>query len=76
MAAWRAWCKSRELSPLVGALAIAKGMTGVKCAVVGVDSVSQLKEIVSAWRSAPVLEDTTVACADEKLIDPRQWRMA
>lgn len=76
MAMWRTWCKNRGFSPLVGALAIAKGIPGVKYVVVGVDSVVQLKEIVSAWHGAPVVVDAAVACSDPELIDPRRWRAA
>lgn len=72
--AWHAWCADRGFTPLVGALAIAKGTFGVKYVIVGVDSLTQLKAIISAWDSAPAVVDETFASADLELIDPRRWK--
>jgi aryl-alcohol dehydrogenase-like predicted oxidoreductase len=76
LAAWRAWCAQRNLSPLSAALAVARGLPRVSCCLVGVDRVAQLREILAAWRAAVPLTAPALACDDEDVIDPRRWKAA
>lgn len=76
LAAWHAWCAERGFSPLVGALGTAKANTRVRCVIVGVDSVAQLKAIVSAWNDARPMTDAALACTNPNVIDPRCWKVA
>ncbi|MCG3189255.1 MAG: hypothetical protein LKCHEGNO_01546 [Burkholderiaceae bacterium] len=70
---WHAWLREAGLTPLVGALGIAKGVPGPSHCVVGVDNVGQFEEIVAAWREAPVLHAEALAESDLGVIDPRLW---
>lgn len=71
--AWQRWCRSSGMSPLEGALAVAKSLSPVKYLIIGVDSVRQLDQIVSAWRSTTPATVAELACADPNVFDPRRW---
>jgi hypothetical protein len=75
LAAWRDWCAVRGLEPLVAALGVAKSLPGLRCCVVGVDTLAQLEEIIAAWREAPLLEARSLSSEDEDVIDPRRWTL-
>ncbi|KTD24306.1 putative aldo/keto reductase family protein [Legionella lansingensis] len=71
--AWQNWCNHHGLSPLQAALSIAKGLPGVRYCVVGVDRLSHLEEIMSAWDSITPMSDLALATTDQDIIDPRCW---
>ncbi len=69
---WHGWLESTEFSAVQACLAYPLSFPGVDRVVVGVDSVSQFEQIVSAERSVPVdLPD--LSCAAEDLINPARW---
>lgn len=72
--AWHRWCNENGYSPLKAALGIVKAMAGVDYCVVGVDSASQLEEILVAWEEAPVLQAPNLACNLAQVTDPRLWK--
>jgi aryl-alcohol dehydrogenase-like predicted oxidoreductase len=76
LGSWETWRVERGLSRLQAALAIAKGLPGVRYCVVGVDRFSHLEEVAEAWLSADVLVAPELAILDQDVIDPRRWRAA
>lgn len=70
---WHVWCNERGMAPLRAALAIAKGLPGVRYCVVGVDGVDQLEQIAAQWHGAPTLVAHELAEARREVIDPRCW---
>lgn len=71
---WDDWCAERDVSPLAGALAIAKSFTAVDYCLVGVDSLTQLVDIVATWSETPAMPAPELAGHDARVFDPRQWR--
>lgn len=74
-ARWVSWCRGGHADPVTAALAIARGLPGVRLCVLGVDRVSQLDEILSAAAAAPRVAPE-LACDDPDVIDPRRWPAA
>lgn len=70
---WSKWCKENELTPLQAALSIVKSFTGVRYCVVGVDNLSHLEEILTAWNSSIPLSAPELATNNLDIIDPRRW---
>lgn len=70
---WHSWCAQRDLAPLSAALSIVRGLPGVSGCVVGVDSATQLVQIVDAWECARPLQAPELAVDDPQVIDPRRW---
>lgn len=73
---WHAWCRERGMAPLVGALAIVKGMPDVSHCVVGVDSLEHLDAIAEAWDIAVPEYAAGLALNVIEVIDPRRWKIA
>jgi aryl-alcohol dehydrogenase-like predicted oxidoreductase len=73
---WRRWCAERGLSQLRGALALAKGMAGVRYAVVGVDTSAHLEAILREWDSVQPIRAQELSCDVQAIIDPRRWSAA
>jgi len=73
---WLAWCASREVSPLVAALGITRGLPGVQACVVGVDRRSHLQEILDAATVAVPMDAPELHCDHLDVIDPRRWNAA
>ena len=71
--AWRKWCEEHQLSPLQAALSIAKGLPGIRYCVVGVDKLSHLEEILTAWNHAVPLTASSLSTDNMDIIDPRLW---
>lgn len=73
---WSSWCSEHSVPPLQAALACARRLTGVERLVVGVDSVTQLQEVLAADSlDAPVPPDELLS-EDRELIEPSHWRLA
>lgn len=70
---WHEWCAERSLTPLTGALSIAKGFANCDLCVVGVNDASQLGQIVKAWGEAKPIVAKDLACDNPKVYDPRLW---
>lgn len=73
LARWHAWCQAQDLAPLRAALAIAKGMTGARYCVVGVDDVAQFEEIAADWYDTEPMAAPELATSRAAVIDPRCW---
>lgn len=73
---WHAWCRRHHIAPLNAALAIAKGLPGASHCVVGVDDLAQFEAIAVAWRDAAARDAPELAVDDERVVDPRCWRVA
>lgn len=70
---WHHWCETKELSPLVAALATVKAMQGVDYCIVGVDDAAQFDQIAEAWHSSPAIAAPELVTQDLDVIDPRRW---
>jgi aryl-alcohol dehydrogenase-like predicted oxidoreductase len=71
---WLAWCADNELAPLEAAIGFAQGLPGVERVVVGVDSLSQLEQILAAAAGAAAPPDDL--CSDDRdLIEPSRWKL-
>jgi aryl-alcohol dehydrogenase-like predicted oxidoreductase len=71
---WDRWRAETDLSPLAAALAVAKSFDAVDYCLVGVDSIAQLGDIVTAWDATPAIRAPELAGDDPRVFDPRQWR--
>ncbi len=71
------WLAEHSLSPVHGALAFLRQTDDIDYAILGVTSVSELKELIDAWGSAtPKAPDFRhFACSEEKYVDPRFWTL-
>ena len=70
---WQGWLRHRCLSPVHGALSVIKGFEHAHSCVIGVDSPSQLAEILDAWGEAQPIKADELAILDTQVIDPRLW---
>jgi aryl-alcohol dehydrogenase-like predicted oxidoreductase len=70
---WLAWCADQGESPLQAALAFACSLSGTEQVVVGVDSVAQLQEILTAEARAAASPPEELSCADRDLLEPWRW---
>ncbi len=73
---WEQRCAEAGLSPLVAALGVVKSLPGLRCCVVGVESLAQWQQIAAAWAQAAPLDWPELATDDPAVIDPRLWRTA
>lgn len=73
---WQERCVEQGLSPLTAALSAVKALPGVRCCVVGVESVAQLDEIATAWSRATPVAWADLATEEPGVIDPRVWKKA
>lgn len=71
---WQAWCTTRSLSPLEAALSAVKSFNAVSKVIVGVESKSQLEEIIQSWNRALPIDPSDLAVNSLEIIDPRQWK--
>lgn len=71
---WHDWCEHKEISPLVAALSVIKGLSSARYCIIGVDYVSQLEDILVAWDQANAINASELAIAEPDIIDPRRWK--
>ncbi|MBB4842406.1 aryl-alcohol dehydrogenase-like predicted oxidoreductase [Paucibacter oligotrophus] len=71
---WHDWCTQRDLTPLVAALSVVKSFDAVATVLVGVDSVTQLEQIVTAWAQARAIKAPELVEQSLAVIDPRSWK--
>jgi aryl-alcohol dehydrogenase-like predicted oxidoreductase len=74
---WNAWAHGREelgVSPVAACLGYPLYHPEVDCVVVGVDSLSQLTELIkeASWEPIPENWDF-MAMEDERLLNPSRW---
>ena len=69
---WHLHCRINKVTPLSASLNFVLGLPEVNRCLVGVNSASQLEEIIIASRKGTLLTQD-FATDDEKLINPRNW---
>jgi aryl-alcohol dehydrogenase-like predicted oxidoreductase len=70
---WHGWLKKEKLSPLQTALGFVLSNKTIHRVIVGVDSIKQLKEILSAAKKIPARFPENLAITDENLLNPSLW---
>jgi aryl-alcohol dehydrogenase-like predicted oxidoreductase len=72
---WAAWCAASGQSPLAAAVAFVNSLPHVERYVVGVETVSQLEEILGADRLAPLKVPEDLSSDDPELLNPSRWKL-
>ncbi|MBD1141568.1 aldo/keto reductase [Pelagibacterales bacterium SAG-MED32] len=67
------WLNEHSLSPIDGCLSFLKSIHGIDYAVVGFESLSQLKMIYTSFNKETIIQENNLASSDLLLIDPRTW---
>jgi aryl-alcohol dehydrogenase-like predicted oxidoreductase len=70
---WHEWLGENKISALQASLSFPLSFPQVDRVVVGVDSQSQLQQIVSAENYPMKTNVPNFACEDENLINPANW---
>lgn len=70
---WHQWLLEKEVSAVQACLALPLSFPEIDRVVVGVDSVSQLAQIVNAANRLLEADLPDIHCDDEKLINPAKW---
>jgi aryl-alcohol dehydrogenase-like predicted oxidoreductase len=70
---WDEWLAATDQTPLQGALRFVLAQCGVAKAVVGVDGLAQLKEIVDASKGSAFGAPDDLASEELDLINPARW---
>ncbi len=73
---WTAWCERERMTPVTAALSIVRALPGIARVIVGVDRLSQLREILEAAALAAPRAAAGLACDNLDVLDPRRWPMA
>jgi aryl-alcohol dehydrogenase-like predicted oxidoreductase len=72
--AWHGWLQETRLTPLQACIRFVAQQRGVNRFVVGVDSCTQLEQILAAMAPAPSLAfPAALVCQDPLLINPSNW---
>lgn len=72
---WHQWLLEKEVSAVQACLALPLSFPEIDRVVVGVDSVSQLAQIVSATNKLLQADLPDLQCDDENLINPANWNL-
>ena len=72
---WQGWLEEVRLSPLQACLLYVMSFPGIAKVIVGVDSLTQLKEILQAAEGAIPEIPSELNCTDIDLINPSRWAM-
>jgi aryl-alcohol dehydrogenase-like predicted oxidoreductase len=70
---WQQWLKDRDISSIQACLAFPLSFPEIDRVVVGVESVSQLEQILSSAINFPELDLPDIQCSDVNLINPSRW---
>lgn len=70
---WHGWLAETGSSPLAAALRFAMSRGYAECAVLGMDSVDHLTQILEAARQDGPIPPAGVASRNPVLLDPRKW---
>jgi aryl-alcohol dehydrogenase-like predicted oxidoreductase len=70
---WQKWLKDRNISSIQACLAFPLSFPEIDRVVVGVESVSQLEQILSSAINFPELDLPDIQCSDVNLINPSRW---
>jgi aryl-alcohol dehydrogenase-like predicted oxidoreductase len=76
-AAWaqglREECRSRGLDPVQACLSFFRSQPAFRVAVIGAASTEEVRALVEAWSTAPVMDWSGWAVDNPSFTDPRQW---
>ncbi len=72
---WFNWLKKSELSALEACLGYALSFSEISKIVVGVDSITQLNQVIQAIRGAPLNVPDKLKIDDINLINPTNWAL-
>ena len=70
---WEQWLSETGLTPLQACLRYVLSISEIEKVVVGVDSLLQLKEILSALEGDCSIPPPTLNCSDPNLLNPSLW---
>lgn len=72
---WFAWCAQEKVAPLVAAIGFINSLQRVECYVVGVETVTQLEEIIQADARSTPTPPADLLCTDLELLEPSRWKL-
>ena len=72
---WDEWLREANASALSSCLHFALTQPEIDRVIVGVDSISHLREILTVAQDRPLLPPASLACADTQLINPSNWNL-
>lgn len=72
--AWHAHCAVLGVLPQQAALAFVCDRPEVNCCLVGVQNLTQLKQLLAGLDEAPSMDLASFACNDAALVNPANWR--
>lgn len=70
---WDSWLRNQKMTPLQGCLSHVLSFKEIDRVVVGVDSLSQLREVLEVATGSLSKEQTQIACSDIDLLNPSRW---
>ena len=73
---WDRWLEDNSLAPLHACLGFALAQPEITRIVVGVDSLTQLKEILGTLRGSAVVPPVDLCSDDSDLINPSRWNVS
>ena len=73
---WSTWCEDQNIRPLIAALHFAVSEPRLEKVVVGVESASQLAEIVAGLKVDNPMSAPDIASEALDLIDPSRWKLS
>jgi hypothetical protein len=73
---WQSWLTGQQLTALQACLGFALGRCEIDRVIVGVDSVTQLQEIVAAAQTPAVTPPESLRSDDPELLNPSRWRVS
>ncbi len=70
---WDQWLQAAQLTALEVCLSYTRSLSQVTKIVVGIDSLEQLRSVISSTQNPITDWPDAIFCSDENLIDPRNW---
>ena len=71
---WYTWQNNHsDIKPLQACIGFVNSLAEIDYIVVGVDSLSQFKEIVEAKKNLKKIDFPNISCNDENLLYPSNW---
>jgi aryl-alcohol dehydrogenase-like predicted oxidoreductase len=72
---WHSWLERSGVTAVQACVGFVAGYADIGRAIVGVDSVQQLEEILAARALSGVDLPQSLACEERDLVDPSRWRL-
>lgn len=73
---WHAKASEQGMTPLEASLSFVREQPAVDSVIVGAESLAQIREITTAFRTPCSVDVSDLACQDPKWVDPRRWKVA